>query len=250
MTTPEQNQSLPDFFIIGHRGAQHEAPENTEEGFAHLRQAGIHQVEVDVRLTQDKELVIFHDETVDRTTHANGPLNAFTLEQLQGMDASRDFPHPWNQGATIPCLDSLLAPWPSLAHMQLEVKPAPAKDHPVLGSGIAHAVAKYQLESVVFVTSSDIDFLQWMQAHHPNIQRGYVAYDTNGSEWTTIETLECTLLCSDWTMIDKGYVQTAQAMNIPISAWTVNDIDTAQTLKGWGVQSIITDIPTKMATTL
>ena len=55
--------------LFGHRGARHEAPENTLAGFAHLRQLGIHRVELDVRLSAAGIPVIIHDETVDRTTN-------------------------------------------------------------------------------------------------------------------------------------------------------------------------------------
>ena len=60
--------------IIGHRGASHDAPENTIAAFDRGLAAGADGLELDVRLSKDGEVVVIHDETLDRTTDARGPV--------------------------------------------------------------------------------------------------------------------------------------------------------------------------------
>lgn len=86
--------------VTGHRGAAGAAPENTLPALEHAVTAGADAVEVDVQATRDGELVLLHDDTVDRTTDGAGPVEAITLAQVRGLDAG----HAWtpDRGATYP----------------------------------------------------------------------------------------------------------------------------------------------------
>ena len=73
--------------LIGHRGASSLAPENTLISISTAAKLKAKWVEVDVRLSADKIPIIFHDETLNRTTNAKGLVNKFTLEFLKTLDA-------------------------------------------------------------------------------------------------------------------------------------------------------------------
>jgi len=98
--------------IFAHRGASLIAPENTLAALTAAAQAGANWVELDVQLTQDHEVVVFHDKTVDRTTDQMGCLSEFTAAALQDFDAGQWF-DPQFTGERIPslvqCLECLLA---------------------------------------------------------------------------------------------------------------------------------------------
>ena len=79
------NQNHP--WIIGHRGVPLEAPENTLSGFELAIRQGADLIEVDLHLSADKQLVIIHDDTVDRTTDGTGPVGGLSLNQLRALDA-------------------------------------------------------------------------------------------------------------------------------------------------------------------
>ena len=68
---------------IGHRGAKSLEPENTLLSFQKAIDIGVDGIELDVRLTADGELVVIHDETIDRTSNGNGFVNQFTLKEIQ-----------------------------------------------------------------------------------------------------------------------------------------------------------------------
>jgi len=70
--------------IVGHRGARNLWPENSLEGFRKLIDLGVEAVEFDVHLTSDRDLVVIHDPTLERTTLGSGPVGARTLPELQG----------------------------------------------------------------------------------------------------------------------------------------------------------------------
>ena len=91
--------------ILGHRGASGYAPENTLEAFQLAMDMGADGFELDVHLSKDGELIVMHDETVDRTTDGHGKIQAFTLKELKQLDASNGMAA--YKGAKVPTLGEL-----------------------------------------------------------------------------------------------------------------------------------------------
>lgn len=69
--------------IWAHRGASGYAPENTLEAFKLAIDEKADGIELDVQLTKDKELVVIHDEKIDRTSNGKGYVKDYTLEELK-----------------------------------------------------------------------------------------------------------------------------------------------------------------------
>ena len=88
--------------ILGHRGASGHAPENTLEAFKLAMDMGAEGFELDVHLSKDGELVVIHDETVDRTTNGKGLVWEKTLAELKELDACNKMEA--YRGAKIPTL--------------------------------------------------------------------------------------------------------------------------------------------------
>ena len=88
--------------IYGHRGASGHAPENTLEAFRLSMDMGADGFELDVHMSLDGELVVIHDETVDRTTDGTGLVRDLTLAQLKALDACNGMDA--YRGARIPTL--------------------------------------------------------------------------------------------------------------------------------------------------
>ena len=86
--------------IIGHRGSAGTAPENTLLSFEKAITAGVNMIELDVHRCQSGELIVLHDEKINRTTNGKGAVNRKTLEQLEQFDAG--------QGEKIPTLREVL----------------------------------------------------------------------------------------------------------------------------------------------
>jgi len=83
MRTPPLESSQ----VIAHRGGPSYAPENTLAAFQNAVAQGVDWLEFDVQMTRDGELVVIHDETVDRTTDGTGAVSDLTLEQIRALDA-------------------------------------------------------------------------------------------------------------------------------------------------------------------
>ncbi len=76
-----------EFEIIAHKGASGSAPENTLAAFQKALDLGVDMIELDVRHTKDSEVIVFHDQLLDRTTNGKGDVHDFTLAEIKELSA-------------------------------------------------------------------------------------------------------------------------------------------------------------------
>ena len=111
--------------VVGHRGVPSLFPENTLDSFRRALELGVDAIELDVRLTRDRRLVIVHDETVDRCSNGSGPVREFTFDEIRALDFGA-----WKgerfAGTRIPtfeeALDTIFAAAPSAFDLLIELK--------------------------------------------------------------------------------------------------------------------------------
>src|SRR5262245_27778003 len=110
--------SSPDNILtIAHRGGARLRPENTMAAFAHAVSLGVDAIELDVRLSRDREPVVIHDATLDRTTDAQGAVANLTAAELARVDAGARFAASGDIPARdrgIVTLAEVLARWPQV----------------------------------------------------------------------------------------------------------------------------------------
>ena len=100
--------------VLGHRGYSAKYPENTLLAFKKAIEAGADGIELDVWLTKDGEVVVIHDETVDRTSNGSGRVKEMTLEELKELD--------FGNGERIPTLEEVFEAVPEDSVVNVEIK--------------------------------------------------------------------------------------------------------------------------------
>lgn len=116
----KQALTLEKPIVLANRGGLDKAPENTIAAFTHAAKLGVHGFSVHIRLTNDEQIVVFHDEYVNRTLNLEGKVADYTLEELKEADAgyyfeddNGHFPYR-GKGLTVLTLEELLAQFPDL----------------------------------------------------------------------------------------------------------------------------------------
>jgi glycerophosphoryl diester phosphodiesterase len=143
--------------IIGHRGACGYAPENTFASFDLALQMGVDGLETDIHRTKDGHLVLIHDDTVDRTTNSHGPVDTFTLAQIQALDAGTRFHYKF-AGQRIPTLDAFLARYAGKTPLlDLEMKGTGVVE------GTVEAVRRHGAVATAILKSFQFDYV--VEAH-------------------------------------------------------------------------------------
>jgi len=228
--------------IFGHRGARNEAPENTVEGFVHAQQHGCQHFELDIQLSTDHELVVFHDSSLKRTTGQRGKVGDFPYHYLQTLDASRTKPN-WHVQCPIPSLQAVVNATPHTSHWQFEVKSDSRYRLCILLQYLCHFIVDNNLKDSVTVTSSNRWFLKQMGTLHPEISIGYVAELPFIDPVKIAQNLKCKMLAMSISIANQSNIKRAIEAGLHVSCWTVNDLLKMSELKELGVNSIITDVP-------
>lgn len=232
--------------IVGHRGARGEAPENTMAGFQHVINAGVRDIELDVRLSADGHLIVLHDRDVDRTTWHSGPAHHYSLADLGLLDARRNTPG-WHSPMGVPGLREVIDFCPDDTRFQLEIKGAPKPILQRLAHALRDLARERELHQRVVVTSSHTGFLRMIHTMDPRMRRGYVCQYRYLQPVSRSANLGCEWLMAHFTLITPRLVKKAHRKGLKLSAWTVNDLMEAERLERLGVDSVITDFPTGFA---
>jgi glycerophosphoryl diester phosphodiesterase len=144
--------------VLGHRGVPTLHQENCLSGFRRAVELGFDGVELDVFVTRDDQVVVFHDEATERLTGhmGGGVIQRFAQEE------------------PVPLLDQVLSEFKDKLLINIELKAfgvRPSRRH--TGSLVGELIAKHRAEQRVIVTSFDPLMLHALQAANPNVHMGF-----------------------------------------------------------------------------
>jgi glycerophosphoryl diester phosphodiesterase len=164
------SQRLP--LVIAHRGDLSSAPENTLPAFQRAWSIGADGVELDVRLTRDDQLVVFHDRRVNRTSNGQGRVREHTLAEMRSLDVGSWF-SPDFRGENAPTLDEVfeLLPHDYLINVELKVVLRGMK---LIAHLVAETIARHQRWASTLVASFNPVALYHLRQLEPRIARGYI----------------------------------------------------------------------------
>jgi glycerophosphoryl diester phosphodiesterase len=245
--------SLGQLSAVAHRGGSKLRPENTLAAFDHAVSLGADAIELDVHLSRDREVVVIHDPTLDRTTDRSGPVQSLTAAELARADAGYRFDgdgrHPYRgQGIGVPRLDEVLARYPDLPFIvevkgedpavglrTLEVlRGAHAYERVIIG-GFSHAVlSAIRGASAALATSASA-----VEARAA-MTRSYFALSPRR---TGFRLFQMPFRLRGRQTLRRSFVRAARRAGFPVQAWVVDEADDMRRLIDWGVTGIISDRP-------
>lgn len=233
--------------IIAHRGYSSRYPENTLVSFQAAMDKGALMLELDVTLTKDRQPVVIHDETLDRTTNASGRVCDHTLLELKQLDAGSWFSEKF-KGECIPTLEEVFELTAGKIMMNIEIKPEAYEDTPgedSIENQVLHLVGKYQCAPSVMVSTFEKKLIQRIaKMKGKTTKTAFLSEDS--ADMATMEFLKNHNVYSwnpDWRILSKGQVDMMRKENIQVFAYTINDRKVAKRLFAMGVSGIFTDDP-------
>tara|TARA_R110000822_G_scaffold159476_17_gene299350 strand:- start:446 stop:1207 length:762 start_codon:yes stop_codon:yes gene_type:complete len=236
---PQRKDSM---LVYGHRGAGGEAPENTIAGCKHAIARGVQYLELDMRLSKDDQLVMLHDDTVNRTTDQQGKVSTYTVAELKKMDARRSgTPWPNKRDTGIVTLDAMLKATPEIKGYQLEVKTGSTAQMNRVAELLAEKFPTESSVERIVITSSSLTLLQQLMTIAPHIPRGFISMNLN--PFPVLDRFNCSLLALSWSVCNLINVGHARRKGLHVSVWTVNDASVIKNLNRLKIDSVITDYP-------
>lgn len=230
--------------LIAHRGAAHDAPENTLAAFRLAWQQGADGIEGDFRLTGDGEIVCMHDADTKRTAGRAGKVAEATLAELRRLDVGCWKGEPW-RGARIPTLGEVLATVPEGKQVFIEIKCGPE-----ILPALKQALAGARLHSGQAVLMSfDAKVIAEAKRLLPQLKALWLTDFKPGliararpSAKEILQTLEKTgtdgVGCRPHRIVDQAFMQTLRTARKEVHLWTVDDTATAKRYLQLGADSL------------
>ncbi|SEK52625.1 glycerophosphoryl diester phosphodiesterase [Ruminococcus sp. YRD2003] len=226
--------------VTAHRGCSKDAPENTLYAFEKALESNTDYIELDVQLTKDEQLVVFHDEKLDRATHGKGKLSDYTYDELQELNviskyvSEEDFPD-----ARIPLLTEVFELVGDEKLFNIEIK-----DHGDTNLTVektVEAIKEYDIEGSCYVTSFSYSALKKVKQLDPDIKTGLIANVATTTAFMQMKNIDA--LSMNHLLVNATVVNNAHQNGKRIFVWTVNSQSEMEKMMALGVDNIITDCP-------
>ncbi len=235
---------LPHPIIFGHRGACAHAPENTLASFELALTQGADAIELDAKLTADDQVVVIHDQTVDRTTSGQGKVNQLKLEEIRRLDAGSHFDIAF-RGEPIPTLEEVLTKIGGRTFTNIELTNYSSPDDP-LPLKVAELVKRLDIQDRIMFSS--FHPIPLLRVHHylPEVPVGLLA-DTGftgvlARSWLG-RLIPHQALHPEVSNTTAALIRREHRRGCRVNVWTVNDPKIMRSLFKWDVDGIFTDDP-------
>ena len=230
--------------IIGHRGCAAYAPENTIEGIHTAADMGVEWVELDVKLTKDQVPIIFHDETLERTTDSSGNIRDLTLQEVKELDAGSWFSDGFF-GVSVPTLEEAVdALIERDLGLNLEIKPCPGREKETAEVALDVLSGIWDDHDRLLISSFQHVSMETALDMAADWYRGFLLPEAWPENWRELaEYLQVSTVHLNGNTCTREQVDMAMELEKPVLAYTINDTDRARFLQSWGVDGFFSDAP-------
>lgn len=233
-------------YLIAHRGISAKAPENTLAAFSLAAvTSGIDMIELDVRLTQDGNVIVLHDRTLQRTTTGNGAARMYTLSEVERFDAGSWF-DPSFTAERIPTLRSILEFVRNRLRVNIEIKSDYFHKEPrgLLEEKVLGTVRGCGMEQHVMYSSFDHGLIASVKRIDPsavtgvlyNLYRDFGKYPSKLARQANASIFVCAK-----HEIHRGMVKDAHDNGVAVYVYTLNSVGDTKRILDLGVDGIISD---------
>lgn len=231
--------------IYAHRGSSGTAPENTIAAFREAAALPVHGVEFDVHMTSDGELVVIHDERIDRTTNGSGFVKDMTLNELRQYDAGSWFSADF-KGQLIPTLEEVLEVFkPHHHHINIELK-SDVFPYDGMGEKVVEIVERMDLADRVVISSFDHASIRSIKQIAPHIETGALFVEVLVDAYEYGQRIPADALHMTLPASVRPASAEAIAKGAVVRVFTVNLEQYVDLLLNTGVDAIFTDYPEKV----
>ena len=227
---------------IAHRGYSAKYPENTLLAFQKALDAKCQGIELDIQLTKDGQVVIFHDLELGRTLSGVGPIREYTLAELQQKAGGILFTGP-HHAQIIPTLEdyfNLIESTDIFSVLELKngVVPSPGLEEKVIS-----LIEKFDLESRVVLSSFSIQSMRRCKILAPHIKTALISNTYFLKSYIRARKVKADFLNLRYIYINFSLIYLLRRWKIPIMVWTVNSPKTLTRFVNSKIYAIITNEP-------
>jgi glycerophosphoryl diester phosphodiesterase len=222
---------------IGHRGAVGYEPENTLLSFKKALELNVDMIELDVHVCKTGEVVVIHDDKVDRTTNGKGFVLKKTFQELMALDAGK--------GQKIPILQEVLDMVDRKAKINIELK-GKGTAKPVFGIIEKYVKEKGWSYDDFLISSFNRHELQKFYQLNPKVRLGILIGRTAVSFERIAKKIHAYSVNAKMELVNKNFIDDARKKGLKVFVWTVNDFKDIERMKLLEVDGICSDFPDRL----
>lgn len=233
--------------IFAHRGSAGTHPENTMESFIAAEKSGADGIELDVHLSKDGEIVVIHDETVDRTTNGKGFVNQLLLKELKELNASYKF-NTFQSFIKVPRIPTLkeIFEWMRGNNLQCNIELKNGKIiYPLLEEKVIQLIRDYQYEKRIIISSFNHYSLIHCYRLDPEIETAPLYSDGLYMPWVYTRAINAKGMHPNIKVTPDMIIKGAMDEGIAVRPYTINKDKEIERLISIQCSAIITDYPEK-----
>lgn len=234
--------------IFAHRGLPELAPENTMAGFEMMPEHGIKWFETDIAITEDGELVICHDDTLDRTSNMKGEISSLSYQSIKNADTGSWFGETF-KNEKLPTMEELVAFINrSKINVNLELKGISGDNGfrllDILVEKFTHFLTQIDPEINIIISSFNPIVLSKVHDKAPDYKYAILfEKHTFCADWPLIaDACGATAIHMEDDELTKEKVEQVKKRGHELNVWTVNQPGRANELFNWGVDGIFTNV--------
>lgn len=227
---------------FAHRGFSSQYPENTLLAFRKALEEGVDGIENDVQLTKDGEVIILHDERVDRTTNGTGWVKDYTLAELRELVANGRFGgrFPAQRVPTLREYLELVKDAPIISNIEMKTG---VFEYRPMEQKVVDLLREYQLEDRVIISSFNHFTILRMRQLAPELKLGFLSGDwrIDAGEYAQRYGVPC--YHPDYHSLTASAVEELKAHGIEINPYTIDAPEEIRDMIRKGVDSVISNCP-------
>tara|TARA_B110000459_G_C16614047_1_gene497790 strand:- start:345 stop:1103 length:759 start_codon:yes stop_codon:yes gene_type:complete len=230
--TPKQNP-----LVIGHRGARGHLAENTLPSIAKAIELGVDGIEIDIFKCASGELVVFHDQTLEKLTNSKGYIEQLTLDSIRKIDVLN--------GYTIPTLEEVLDLINGRVFLNIELK---GTQTALLTNEIilSYFERKEWDLSKILISSFNWEELEIFYSVNSEVSIAILTEDDPLDAIPIAKQLNAVAINPEYVSLNTGNIDKIKKEGLKIFTWTVNDPQEIKDVITLGVDGIITDFPERV----
>ncbi|GGG20866.1 glycerophosphoryl diester phosphodiesterase [Lysinibacillus alkalisoli] len=247
--------------VFAHRGGAHLAPENTLQAFENAVNLGVDGLELDIRLTKDEEILVFHDASVDRTTNGVGLVADLTLDEIKAFKHGYNFEdlegnHSFrDKQVDAITLREVFEKFPEQI-INIDIKDAPdTYEGSLIPSKLWRLIEETDVQDRVIVTSFYNEQIERFNlyaqdrvalgASETEVRKAVTAFTSQFGHLynPSADVFQVPAKSGVVSLDSPKFIHFLHNLNVPVHFWDVNDLVTMNRLIRIGAKGIVTDRP-------
>ncbi len=229
------------FVVYAHRGASAYAPENTKIAFEKAIQLNANGIELDLQKTKDGQIVIFHDDYIDKKSNGVGRIEEYTYQELLKLDFGSWFNNKYKNEKIVLFEDFAREFLSKDITFAIELKVSGIEQETL------EIINKYKMHNNIYITSFSYDILKNVRKIDSNIKLSWLVIDRINKE--NIEKLlkiNGTQICPKASLVSKEDIEFANKNGVGVRLWGINNEEIMEKVYKLNIEGMTVNFPDKL----